>query len=214
MYSTILFDLDGTITNSEEGIIRSVEYALEKCGIHDYEPSSLLRFIGPPLRQSFQEYFGMTLEQADQATAFYRERYAPIGKFECSLYPGIAELLERLHHAGRTVILATSKPENFAREILDHFSLTGCFTLIGGTLMDRSRASKESALRYILDSGKVTGDAVMVGDTRFDMEGAAAVGLPAIGVAYGFGSREELEQGGALAIVDDVRQLAQLLDAQ
>ena len=81
MYSTILFDLDGTITNSEEGIIRSVEYALEKCGIHDYEPSSLLRFIGPPLRQSFQEYFGMTLEQADQATAFYRERYAPIGKF-------------------------------------------------------------------------------------------------------------------------------------
>ena len=211
MYSTILFDLDGTITNSEEGIIRSVEYALEKCGIHEYERASLLRFIGPPLRQSFQEYFGMTPEEADRATSLYRERYAPVGKFECTLYPGIKELLEKLHRTGRTVILATSKPENFAGEILDHFGLTGCFDLIGGAVMDGSRDTKESVLRYILDTGKVTGDAVMVGDTRFDMEGAAAVGLPAIGVAYGFGSREELVKGGALAVADDVQQLGRLL---
>lgn len=213
MYTTILFDLDGTITNSEEGIIRSVEYALQKSGIKEFERSSLLRFIGPPLRQSFQEYFDMTPEQAAQATAFYRERYAPIGKFECTLYPGIAGLLQKLHQSGRKVVLATSKPENFAREILDHFSLTGYFTLIGGALLDGSRDTKESVLRYILDTGIVTGDAVMIGDTRFDMEGAAAVGLPAIGVAYGFGSRKELTEGGAVAIADDVAQLAALLDA-
>ncbi len=213
MYTTILFDLDGTITDSEEGIIRSVEYALQKSGIREYDRSNLLRFIGPPLRQSFQEYFGMTSEQAEQATAFYRERYIPIGKFECSLYPGIAQLLQKLHRAGRKVVLATSKPESTAREILDHFSLTGYFTLIGGALMDGSRDTKESVLRYILDTGVVTGDAVMVGDTRFDMEGAAAAGLPAIGVTYGFGSLEELTKGGAAAIAEDVPQLAALLDA-
>ena len=157
--------------------------------------------------------FQMTPEEAEQATEFYRQRYAPIGKFECSVYPGIPQLLRRLHETGRTVILATSKPEGFAREILEHFDLLQYFDLIGGATLDGSRDTKEAVLQYILDSGRVPDrqDAVMIGDTKFDMIGAAAFSLPAVGVLYGFGSRQELEENGALFLARDAAELERYL---
>lgn len=213
MYKTVLFDLDGTITDSEPGIIACVQHALRQFGIEVEDPKTLRPFIGPPLRDSFRDYFQMTPEEAEQATEFYRQRYAPIGKFECSVYPGIPELLRRLHETGRTVILATSKPEGFAREILEHFDLAQYFDLIGGATLDGSRDTKEAVLQYILDSGRVPDrqDAVMIGDTKFDMIGAAAFSLPAVGVLYGFGSRQELEENGALFLARDAAELERYL---
>jgi phosphoglycolate phosphatase len=213
MYTTILFDLDGTITDSEPGITACVQYALRKFGIEVEDKSTLRPFIGPPLRDSFEQYFDMTPEQAEQATAYYRERYAPIGKFESTLYPGIESLLQKLHRSGRTVVLATSKPEHFAREILDHFGLTEYFDLIGGATMDGSRDTKEDVLSYILTQlpPNARARAVMVGDTRFDMLGARHHSLPAIGVLYGFGSKEELLENGARALAADAAELEQLL---
>lgn len=213
MYKTVLFDLDGTITDSEPGIIACVQHALRQFGIEVEDPKTLRPFIGPPLRDSFREYFQMTPEEAEQATEFYRQRYAPIGKFECSVYPGIPQLLRRLHETGRTVILATSKPEGFAREILEHFDLLQYFDLIGGATLDGSRDTKEAVLQYILDSGRVPDrqDAVMIGDTKFDMIGAAAFSLPAVGVLYGFGSRQELEENGALFLARDAAELERYL---
>ena len=213
MYKTVLFDLDGTITDSEPGIIACVQHALRQFGIEVEDPKTLRPFIGPPLRDSFRDYFQMTPEEAEQATEYYRQRYAPIGKFECSVYPGIPELLRRLHETGRTVILATSKPEGFAREILEHFDLLQYFDLIGGATLDGSRDTKEAVLQYILDSGRVPDrqDAVMIGDTKFDMIGAAAFSLPAVGVLYGFGSRQELEENGALFLARDAAELERYL---
>lgn len=213
MYKTVLFDLDGTITDSEPGIIACVQHALRQFGIEVEDPKTLRPFIGPPLRDSFRDYFHMTPEEAEQATEFYRQRYAPIGKFECSVYPGIPQLLRRLHETGRTVILATSKPEGFAREILEHFDLLQYFDLIGGATLDGSRDTKEAVLQYILDSGRVPDrqDAVMIGDTKFDMIGAAAFSLPAVGVLYGFGSRQELEENGALFLARDAAELERYL---
>lgn len=213
MYKTVLFDLDGTITDSEPGIIACVQHALRQFGIEVEDPKTLRPFIGPPLRDSFRDYFQMTPEEAEQATEYYRQRYAPIGKFECSVYPGIPELLRRLHETGRTVILATSKPEGFAREILEHFDLAQYFDLIGGATLDGSRDTKEAVLSYILDSGRVPDrqDAVMIGDTKFDMIGAAAFSLPAVGVLYGFGSRQELEENGALFLAADAAELERYL---
>ena len=213
MYKTVLFGLDGTLTDSEPGIIACVQHALRQFGIEVEDPKTLRPFIGPPLRDSFRDYFHMTPEEAEQATEFYRQRYAPIGKFECSVYPGIPQLLRRLHETGRTVILATSKPEGFAREILEHFDLLQYFDLIGGATLDGSRDTKEAVLQYILDSGRVPDrqDAVMIGDTKFDMIGAAAFSLPAVGVLYGFGSRQELEENGALFLARDAAELERYL---
>ena len=213
MYKTVLFDLDCTITDSEPGIIACVQHALRQFGIEVEDPKTLRPFIGPPLRDSFRDYFQMTPEEAEQATEYYRQRYAPIGKFECSVYPGIPGLLRRLHETGRTVILATSKPEGFAREILEHFDLAQYFDLIGGATLDGSRDTKEAVLSYILDSGRVPDrqDAVMIGDTKFDMIGAAAFSLPAVGVLYGFGSRQELEENGALFLAADAAELERYL---
>lgn len=213
MYSTVLFDLDGTITDSEPGIIACVQYALRRFDIEVQDPKTLRPFIGPPLRDSFRQYFQMTPEQAEQATEFYRQRYAPIGKFECTVYPGIPELLCRLHGAGRKVVLATSKPEGFAREILAHFDLLPYFDLIGGATLDGSRDTKEDVLQYILEqlTPEERQAAIMIGDTKFDMIGAAAFSLPAIGVLYGFGSREELERNGARFLAEDAAELEQIL---
>lgn len=213
MYSTVLFDLDGTITNSEPGIIACVQHALRQFGIEVQDPKTLRPFIGPPLRDSFQQYFHMTPEQAEQATEFYRQRYAPVGKFECTVYSGIPELLCRLHEAGKKVILATSKPEGFAREILEHFDLEPYFDLIGGAALDGSRDTKEEVLQYILDrlTPAERQEAVMIGDTKFDMIGAAAFSMPAIGVLYGFGSRKELEENGARFLAADAVELERIL---
>ena len=213
MYKTILFDLDGTITNSELGILNCVQYALGKMGIEEPDRKKLLPFIGPPLHDSFVQFYGMSSEDAWQATAYYRERYAPVGKFEAEVYPDVPELLMALKNAGKKLILATSKPVGFATEILEHFGLLAYFDFIGGATLDGKRSTKEDVIQYVLDSGMAENkeELVMIGDTKFDMIGAAYFGIPAIGVTYGFGSREELAENGACAIVDTAKELQNLL---
>ena len=202
MYQTILFDLDGTLTDSAPGVIHSVQYALNKYGITEaYE--NLQCFIGPPLIQSFQKVYGFGHEQAEEAVVYYREYYSAGGIFENEVYPGIKELLQDLKRAGKTLAVATSKPEFFAKQVLDHFGLTGYFDFIGGALMDETRTTKVEVLAYTLSEMKADPTAsVMVGDREHDVLAAKDLGLDCIGVLYGYGSREELEVAGATAFAD------------
>lgn len=209
----VLFDLDGTITNSELGILNCVQYALEKMGIHEPDRKKLLPFIGPPLHDTFRDMFSLSDEDAAKATAFYRERYAPIGKFECSVYPEAEEMLRALKDSGRKLILATSKPTGFATDVLKHFGLDHYFDFIGGATLDGSRSTKEDVIGYVLESGMVSDreDLVMVGDTKFDVIGAAYFGIPTIAVTYGFGSKEELTEAGAAVLADSAAEVAAIL---
>lgn len=208
----ILFDLDGTLTDSSEGITNAVVYALEYYGIHE-DKKHLKKFIGPPLRDSFQEYYGFSTQRAAEAVEKYREYYNAGGMFENQVYPGIPRLLHRLNGAGKTLIVATSKPEGMAREILEHFGLASCFYDIQGADLEGTREKKEDVIRYVLEKQGITDteDVVMVGDRRHDVEGAAAFGIPCIGVLYGFGSRKELERAKARWIAEDVEMLERLL---
>ena len=196
MYQTVLFDLDGTLTDSAPGVIHSVQYALKKYGITEaYD--NLQCFIGPPLIQSFQKFYGFDHEKAAEAVAYYREYYSAGGIFENSVYPGIPEVLARLKEAGKYLAVATSKPEFFAKQVLDHFGLTGYFDFIGGALMDETRTTKEEVLAYTLTEMKIDPKtAVMVGDRENDATAARALGVSCIGVLYGYGSREELATAG------------------
>ena len=210
MRQAVIFDLDGTLTQSEEGIWNCVRYAADRMGYPHPEGDTLRKFIGPPLMDSFMQYYHMSEEDARLAVKYYRELYEPEAKLECTVYTGIPELLETLHAAGRRVVLATSKPEVFARAILEHFSLDRYFDRIGGALLGGGRDTKEEVLRYILSEVSAE-NAVMIGDTKFDMAGAKALGLPAIGVTYGFGSREELISGGAAALAESPEELGKIL---
>lgn len=213
MYNTILFDLDGTLTDPGEGITKSVAYALQKYSIEVTDRSVLYPFIGPPLVDSFQKYYGFSPEQAEQAVVYYREYFRETGLFENEVYDGVEDLLASLRSAGKRVILATSKPEVFARRILDHFGLTRYFDVIAGALLDGSRMHKADVIAYALDTAGITdkSSVVMVGDREQDVKGAEKTGLPCIGVLYGYGSREELTAAGATAIVESVEELQQFL---
>lgn len=172
----LLFDLDGTLTDPMLGITRSVQYALRRFGIEVDDLRTLCRFIGPPLKESFRDFYGMDDEQATRAVALTREYFAPRGIFENRLYEGIPELLTELQAAGCMLAMATSKPEPFARQIAEHFHLADRFTLIGGATMDGTRTAKRDVVRYVLGALDVEDPtaAVMIGDRRYDIEGAAA----------------------------------------
>lgn len=214
MYQTILFDLDGTLTDSAPGIIHSVQYALKKYGI-EAAAEDLQSFIGPPLVTSFQERFGFDHDKALEAVAFYREYFTAGGMFENAVYPGIEELLGRLKQDGKRLAVATSKPELFSRQILEHFGLTSYFDFIGGAAMDESRATKTEVLAYVLETLKADpGTAVMIGDRKNDIEAAAALGTEAIGVLYGYGSREELEEAGAKVIAKTPEDIYRILSGE
>lgn len=207
----VLLDLDGTIIDSAPGILRSAQYALQNLG-REMDSAAMRAFIGPPLKDCFTQVCGLTDQEALEAVQLYRERYGSVGKFECSLYPGVEGLLKALHQSGRRVLLATSKPEQFAAEILEHLGVAQYFDRIGGAALDHSRETKEEVLAYVLeDQGLSPEDAVMVGDRRFDIEGAKAFSMASIGVLYGFGERPELEMAGADAIVSSTEDLAALL---
>lgn len=208
MYTTVLFDLDGTLTDPGIGITNSVMYALRKYGI-DVPPSdraSLYPFIGPPLTESFSKYFGFSSEQAVEAVAYYREYFGVTGIFENTVYEGIPELLEGLRAAGKRILLATSKPEVYAVEILRHFGLLRYFDFAAGSTLDGSRLKKADVIRYALASCGIGEDEkphlLMVGDREHDVLGARAVGIDAVGVTFGYGSRAELEAAGAAYIAD------------
>ncbi len=213
MYTTVFFDLDGTITKSGIGITRSVAYALKKYGITEMDQKKLNLFIGPPLIDSFMRHYGFSKEQALEAVAHYREYYAVTGIFENRVYDGVPELLNRLKEAGVTCVLATSKPEHYAVQILEHFGLSGYFSLVAGASMDEKRTNKTDVLAHAMkQAGCRPGDsAVMVGDREHDVLGARQNGLGCIGVLYGYGSREELTAAGALALAETPQELAKLL---
>ncbi|MBR2445904.1 MAG: HAD family hydrolase [Clostridia bacterium] len=201
-YKYALFDLDGTLTDPGEGITRSVQYALDKFGIHVEDRKQLFCFIGPPLHESFEVYYGFSRPDAMKAVDYYREYYAVKGIFENLVYDGIPEVLAKLRDSGVRICLATSKPEVFAKQILEHFGLDGYFTAVAGSEMDGTRTKKAEVVERALGllGNPDAGDCVMIGDREHDVLGGAAHGLDTIGVLFGYGSCEELEHAGATHI--------------
>lgn len=212
-YQIVLFDLDGTLTDPGVGITNSVAYALKKYGIEVADKTQLYPFIGPPLIDSFEKYYGFSEEEAKHAVTLYREYFREKGIFENEVYDGIAPMLEHLENSGKTLIVATSKPEIFARQILEHFQLDGCFRYIAGANLDGTRSKKNEVIEYALEACDVTdrSSAVMIGDRDYDIIGAQKTGLDSVGVLYGYGNRAELERAQATYIVKTVADLEQLL---
>ena len=208
-FSTLLFDLDGTLTDPAEGITHSIQYALKKQHIIVSDLTTLYPFIGPPLVESFQRYYHFSHEQALQALTDYREYFSEKGIYENRLYPGIPEMLARLKNAGKTLLVASSKPEPFVRRILAYFHLESYFTVIAGSTMAETRQKKEEVIAYALEKCGIFSPvgAAMVGDRGTDMSGAKKLGITAIGVLFGYGSREELLQGGADFLAADTNEL-------
>jgi len=209
----ILLDLDGTITNPAEGITRCFEYALNHFGIEVEDRADLEQFIGPPLRKSFMDGFGFDEEKAELAVAKYRERFLPTGMYENVVYDGMEQALQSLKQAGKVLIVATSKPEHMAKKILAHFHLDSYFDDICGSCDDAKRNEKDEVIRYALEKHAITdlNDVLMVGDRKFDVIGAEKCGLNCMGVLYGFGDREELEQAGAAYIAETVEDMARII---
>lgn len=209
----MLFDLDGTLTDPQEGITNSVAYALEQYGIHVEDRSSLNKFIGPPLKDSFMEYYGFAEDRAEEAVWKYREYFNEDGIFENKVYPGIPQMLQRLNDQGKILIVATSKPTVYAKRILERFELSRYFADVQGSEMDGRRTKKEEVISYALEQNQITDNAqaVMIGDREHDIIGAKKCGLDSIGVLFGYGSREEMEGCGAGQIVDTVQMLEDLL---
>ena len=202
-FSTLLFDLDGTLTDNGEGITNSVAYALKKFGITPPPREELNKFVGPPLRDRFAAVY-VGEENADLAVEYYREYFRPHGIFQNVVYDGIPQLLSTLQAQGFSLAIATSKPEIFAEQIADHFNLSQYFTVIAGSDLEGTRIQKADVIRYCLRrlGNPDPRSVLMVGDREHDILGAKAVGLPAVGVTYGYGSRQELEQAGAYAVID------------
>ncbi|HEM4955236.1 TPA: HAD family hydrolase [Streptococcus suis] len=212
MYQTILFDLDGTLTDSGQGILNSVAYALEKMGIEEPDTANLNRFIGPPLYESFSRFYQLNPEDTQSAVDTFRVYFKEKGMFENHLYPGIIPLLEELRTAGKTLVIATSKPEIFAKQILEHFGIAHYFDVIAGASLDSSRISKADVIGYAINQLEAfPKHAVMIGDREHDIEGARMHQLPAIGVLYGYGNKQEFEKAGATMIVETVQDLKRVL---
>ena len=209
-HKAILFDLDGTLTDSGEGIMKCAHLALTHYGIEVPDFQALRVFVGPPLSESFVK-FGVPESEAANAIAIYRSRYLTVGKFENFPYPGIRELLQKLKADGHTLYVATSKPETTSVEILEHFDLAQYFDIICGASMEGSRNSKAAVIAYLLSQSGRAENIVMVGDTAFDVIGAKAHGIPTIGVSWGYGEIADMEAAGAVAIAHDMDSLYNLL---
>lgn len=208
-YEFYFFDLDGTVTDSALGITNSVMYALRKYGIIEKDREKLYEFIGPPLIDSFQKYYGLSREQAWKAVGFYREYYQDQGIFECQVYEGLEEVLSMLCDVGKKAVIATSKPENYARRIIRHFGLEKYFHGIYGMELDGARGTKAEVIQYALKQCEIKNveRVVMIGDRSHDIVGAKQNGLDSIGVLYGFGSERELKKAGADILVKSIAEL-------
>ena len=213
MYKNVLFDLDGTLTDPGIGITNSVAYSLKKFGIDVECRENLYKFIGPPLSNSFKDVFVFNHEKAQLAVEYYREYFSDKGIFENVVYPNVVDLLKELKSSGKTVILATSKPELFAERILKHFNLSKYFNYICGSTLDGTRNSKADVIAYALKKALITStnDCIMIGDREHDIIGAKANNIKSIGVLYGYGSQEELNSVGADYLVSTVSDIRKLL---
>lgn len=204
-----MFDLDGTLTDSGEGIIKCARQALEYFGIPPVSDEEMRVFVGPPLRDTFIS-FGVPAAEVEEAVRIYRSRYNTIGKYENTPYAGIRELLERLKADGCHLFVATSKPEDMAVDILTHFALAPYFDLICGAVRTAARDSKEKVIAYLLEQAgnhERPRTVIMVGDTHFDVSGAKAHGIPTVGVAWGYGKVDDMLSAGALAVASDTEEL-------
>lgn len=212
-YDTVFFDLDGTIIDSGEGVSNSVLYALEKFGINETRENAL-RFIGPPLADSFRDFYGFDDEKATKGIEIYREYYREKGIFECYLYDGIRELLIKLKENGYKVVLCTSKPEEYAHRVLRFFEIFDLFDhACGATMDEKTRATKDEVMAYAFEtSGAQREKTLMVGDRKFDINSACKFGLDSVGVTFGYGSKEELKSAGATYIADSAKEIENLLE--
>ncbi|RJS94904.1 HAD hydrolase-like protein [Salinisphaera sp. Q1T1-3] len=211
-YNTLLFDLDGTLTDPFEGITRCVAYALEGQGITVTDRAELACYIGPPLQQAFEHFHGLDAAQSARALADYRERFADVGLYENVVYAGIPELLARLTASGRQLFVATSKPWAYARRIIAHFGLASYFGKVYGSEMDGQRAEKHALLAYIMRQQKLKpGETLMIGDRRFDILGARHNGMDAVAVGYGYGQPEELAAAEPLGVFESPTALGDYL---
>lgn len=214
MINYLLFDLDGTLTESGEGIIRSVQYALDKLGIKENNTEQLRRFIGPPLVDSFMRHYGFPKEKALEAVEIYRERYGKTGIFENALYPGVEEMLQKLKSHGFILTVASSKPEHYVRQIIDYFKLTTYFDEIVGATMDGKRLTKthviDEALRR-LDLFERKEEILMIGDTEHDIRGAREFGIHCVVVTYGYGDPDKVRVEEPYKIVDSAEELTDYL---
>ena len=209
MYKYLLFDLDGTLTDPALGITNSVIYALHKFDIEVSDRSALYKFIGPPLKESFKIYYGFSNEKSDLAVQYYREYFKKYGMFENKVYDGIQDLLLQLKSKGKSLIVATSKPEAFANKILQHFNLYDYFDFVAGATMNNSRNKKADIIQYALENCNISekSSAVMIGDREHDIIGAKENGLDSIGVLFGYGTYDELKEAGATFIADSPMEI-------
>lgn len=212
-YQVILFDLDGTLTDPKVGITKSVQYALKKYDIHEPDLDKLIPFIGPPLVESFQEFYSLSKDEAAAAVGYYREYFTQAGMYENAVYPGIAEMLAKLTAEGKELIVATSKPTVFSEQIIEHFGMTKFFKLIAGSNLDGSRIHKTEIIDFVLASlvQVPRQDIIMVGDRKHDIIGAKNNGIDSVAVSYGYGSLAELEQACPTHTVSSVYELEKCL---
>ncbi|MCM1039331.1 MAG: HAD family hydrolase [Ruminococcus sp.] len=215
-FQYLLFDLDGTLTDPKLGITSCVQYALRKFGIDEPDLDKLEPFIGPPLSDSFREFYGFNEQQALEGVAAYRERFTDIGIFENEVYPGIGQMLAHLQKAGKKLAVASSKPTVYVKRILEHFGLEEYFDVVVGSELNNTRTKKEEvieeALRQLYQGKKRDNDrTVMIGDRKYDISGAKLSGLVSVGVSYGYALPGELEEAGADYIADTVSQLEKIL---
>lgn len=219
MFQYCLFDLDGTLTDSREGITKSVQYGLKCVGIEEPDLKKLEVFIGPPLLDSFMGMYGLNEETAKQAIAFYRERFIPIGIYENKVFPEVARMLRRLQEKGIHLAVASSKPQPFVHKILQYFEIEEFFEVVVGSELDGRRGTKEEvveeALRQLgvldMPAEQRFSSCAMIGDRKFDIQGAKAYGLTGVGVRFGFAPEGELEAEGADYIVATMEELTELL---
>lgn len=210
MKRTILFDLDGTLTDSAEGVINCAQLALKHFGLPVPDRTEMQFIVGPPLRDSFLK-LGVAEKDVEKAVEIYRSRYVPTGMFENTPYPGITAMLSSLKDAGHELYVATSKPEGMAIEILEKFRLAGYFNKIYGASMDGTRDTKDTVIAYLLEELGPRENIIMIGDTHYDVEGAAAHGIKTIGVAWGYGKNEDMLAAGAIEIADSPAELLEKL---
>lgn len=205
-FKIALFDLDGTITDSGTGIMNAIRYAVKKYGLEEPEEEVLRSFIGPPLKEEFRKIFQLSETDGSRMVSLYREYYGERGIFENRVYDGVPEMLDTLKKGGVKILMATSKPENYARIIAEHFSFAEYFDFIGGACMDGTRTIKEEVIEYVLEtcgiSEKERSCTVMIGDRMHDIVGAEKCGLHSMGVLYGYGSIDELKTAGAEMIAE------------
>ena len=214
-YENIFFDLDGTLIDSGEGIMNSVQYALKKFGIEERDRERLRLFIGPPLIDSFMRYYGFDHDMAVKGVEYYREYFAPKGIYENRPYDGIPEMMQALKDEGKKLYLATSKPEPYATEIVRHFGLLGFLDGLYGSTMTEERTKKDEVIAYALEkTGIDKSEVIMVGDRNHDIIGAKVNGVFSVGVLFGYGSREELTEAGADVIVETVNDLRNILSGE